>query len=152
MPAIQLINPEFWVEQLKDEAPIFKGNVFEALPTDEIAFNALTTFGSPCVLVSLPSEKANEPVVTSVTRQNHFNSVQVRIAINRTKTADDKLGQKDSQLLRLCRQDVVAALLGWTPADCNSPVYIDSGNERIVEDRNMVLYDYIFIAKDLLEN
>jgi hypothetical protein len=144
---ITLINPALWQARIESECPIFDGRVLETLDDDALALDFI---GMPAVLIYLTSDSSEPSPLVNLTRQKHSYVMAIKIAIRKTSNKTDRLSSADSSLIRTCRLELMQALVGWTPSDCDAAIEHIGGSLSKKDD--LYFWTDEFAAFDYLRN
>lgn len=141
---IELINLDHWVGEIKDFCPIFN----TVLETIIMSYDNLDFYETPMALIYMVGDNSKpNPLMNSISQYNK-NEVCVEIAIRSTVNQNDRLNNYDSKLIKECRLQVLNALIGWTPLDCDAPVEHSTG-ELLIKD-NFIIWKDTFTTSNYL--
>ncbi len=133
------------VTTLQSQCPLFAGRVYETIETNDAA---LEMFESPSAMVYLSSDASGNNLSISNVVQEHTNGISIKIVVRKSLTPNDLLNNSDAQQIRLCRQQVLAALLGMVPVGAQTPLLHQSG--QLTEKNRYLLWTDLFNTDDFL--
>lgn len=145
----ELLDLNRIVVALSGLCPLFENRVYETIETNDAALEMFTT---PCAMVYLANDASNDNQSVSGVVQEHTNGIAVKILVRKSKDINDLLNSSDAQQIRLCRQQVMSALLGLTVVnDSNqttTPLQHQSGD--LAEKQHYLIWTDTFITHDFL--
>lgn len=144
---ITLLDLSTIVDRLKAECPLLQNRAFETVASNDAA---LELYGSPAAFVYLANDASEPNVILSGLVQAHSNGIAIKLSQRKTQTLTDHTNASDAQQLRLLRQQVLTALLGFKPTGAEKPLEHVSG-ELTETDRYLVWTDTVS-TQDYLNN
>ncbi len=128
-----------WANQIKTQAPLFENRVFKTIPGDELQIDRQQ---SPTAFIYFSSDSSSENTLLTEISQQMNVSVTVEIILRRTATLSDQFNEADGDNIRLYRQELINALLGFFPDDSASPM--EHSNGTLIKEKKLIKWVEVF--------
>lgn len=144
---IALLDLTHVVNRLKAQCPLLENRVYETVAGNDAA---LEFYGAPAAFVFLAADQSQDNQKIKGVLQPHGNGIAVRLSVRKAITQADKLSGADAQTIRLCRQQILTALLGWKIPGAATPMEHSTG--ELTDRERYLTWDDTFNTTDYLSN
>ena len=136
--SIILFDPVEIVNLLRDECPTLCG-VHESIDGD-VDIESLIT---PLALVYTVADSSRDnTMMTGCVSQQHDNFIEVKIAVRKTISRNDRVGLANALILRDCQTEVMNAIVGFIPTFTSYAMTHISGRAETKGDIRFWIYQF----------